>query len=175
MLKRCHGHSSVTPALLQNHVTSMQCIGTSEVVHVQSLGVLLTLMLPPVPTLPRMTPCSLTLNWFPPETIPSGLFTCEEHPAISSLMKENDAYLHASLSMLVKAHGMSPLVVWCYSSARVAQLPGIYGAMVRMILSKSLQRQAVLAGGATMHSLFEDSSIASARHEIICSPPAAAL
>ena len=37
---------------------------------------MLTSMLPPVPTLPRMTPLSFTLNWLPPDVIPSGLFTC---------------------------------------------------------------------------------------------------
>ena len=78
----------MTLRIFQNHATGMQCIGTLEAVHVQSLGAALTLMLPPVPTLPRMTPCSLTLNWFPPETIPSGLFTCERNPALSTLMKE---------------------------------------------------------------------------------------
>ena len=36
----------------------------------------LTSMLPPVPTLPRMTPLSFTLNWLPPDVIPSGWFTC---------------------------------------------------------------------------------------------------
>ena len=129
-------------------VTNMQCIGTFKVVHVQGLGVLLTLMLPPVPTLPRMTPCSLTLNWFPPETIPSGLFTCEKHPALSTLMKGTSRSSscesqHAAqstwdeFSARLVARQAVPGALWCYSSARVAQLPGTNRAMVRRIISKS--------------------------------------